>query len=96
MIFALQLLDVSVEVWKQSVRVERVSPAGLRAGVATFDYLCHGDLNRLQWHGSWHLKAVLEHYVQLSVYASQIQPSALLERYAGAGTRFLTQLQRPF
>ena len=46
----------------------RFTPAGLRSGGATFDYLQHQNLDRLMWRGRWHSLAVLQHYVQLGVY----------------------------
>ena len=46
----------------------RFTPAGLRAGGATFDYLRYQNLHRLMWRGRWHSLQVLEHYVQLGIY----------------------------
>jgi hypothetical protein len=44
------------------------SPAGLRAGGATWDYICFQNLDRLMWRGRWASMTVLQHYVQLGTF----------------------------
>lgn len=65
----------------------RFTPAGLRSGGATHDYLLHQNLDRLMWRGRWHSLAVLQHYVQLGVYTYTNQATwqasqARLEQWA--------------
>ena len=50
---------------------KRLTPGGLRSGGATHDYLLFQNLDRLQWRGRWATRSVLEHYIQLGVFASQ-------------------------
>ena len=46
----------------------RISPASLRPGGATRDYMRFQSVTRLMWRGRWKTLRVLEHYLQLGVY----------------------------
>ena len=57
----------------------RFTPAGLRAGGATHDYLMGNTVERLMWRGRWLALSTLRHYVQecASVLAvAQMEPTA--------------------
>lgn len=45
-------------------RAGGVTPAVLRGSGATYQYLLHEDLSRVQWRGRWSQLRTVEHYVQ--------------------------------
>jgi hypothetical protein len=49
------------------------TPAGLRSGSATQDYLRWQNLDRLLWRGRWSQITTLKHYIQLGVYHTGAQ-----------------------
>ncbi len=62
----------------------QLTPAGLRAGGATHDYLAGSPVERLMWRGRWAAFTVLKQYVQecASVLATAVLPWATQQRLA--------------
>ena len=74
------------------------TPAGLRPGGATADYLYYQNIGRLQWRGRWKSQAVLEHYIQMGVYylsdmTQTAESRALIAEHASIARRFITALK---
>lgn len=42
----------------------KFTPASLRAGGATHEFLAHGDIAKLRWRGRWQAVKTMDHYVQ--------------------------------
>ena len=66
------------------LRENQFTPAGLRAGGATHDYLAGSPVERLMWRGRWAALTTLKHYVQecTSVLATASMPVATQHRLA--------------
>jgi hypothetical protein len=64
------------------LKERQFTPAGLRAGGATHDYLAGSPVERLMWRGRWAALSTLKHYVQecASVLATATMPPVAQSR----------------
>ena len=79
------------------LKERQFTPAGLRAGGATHDYLAGSPVERLMWRGRWAALSTLKHYVQecASVLATATMPPVAQYRltvFEGFLTSFLSAL----
>ena len=76
---------------------KRLTPAGLRAGGVTSDFIRTQSTSRTQWRGRWADTKVMRHYIQLGEYHLaglqwKEQTRRRLEAFAGILHRFVAAL----
>ena len=77
--------------------VRKFTPASLRSGGATADFMRHLNADRIQWRGRWAVPGTLRHYLQIGVFHAgalefSVKARKKIEFYRTFWHQFLSEL----